>query len=200
MKVKARFLAAVSAVAIVTPGLGAPVAHADPPLPIPTVSDVINVAGCADVNPPLQTVGGGGTFQKGDCNPPFDALTFCEVTSDPGLLDTPPAVELVPVRCDFSSTFGTYDNIVCGTGQAHGGNVSITGPESFSGPFDILFAGGEGVFVSNHITEDPGTPGAYEADGYGTVSILPSGGNCVAGVTQFYFAANIVVVDRPNSP
>lgn len=94
--------------------------------------------------------------------------------------------------CAISSS-GTYHSVVCGTGTADGtstitgGSIAVPGPEAtLSGPYHIQFVAGVGLLT-----------GSESADGdvtVGVVDIIPTGGNCVQGVTQFTASGAVVAV------
>jgi hypothetical protein len=192
MRLRARIAIALCALFVVGPAATVP-AHAA--LPVPTLSDVLSLSGCADVTPPIGLGSSTGSFSTGPCNAPFDAATYCVGMSDPGV---PPeeALEVEPpINCAWTVSGGSYNNIVCGTGFAGGFLNIAAGPESGSGPFSIVFVAGEGVSASTAVNEGDSQPGTAA----GTVSIIPSGGNCDTGITQFFFVGNAAIFDAAGS-
>lgn len=83
--------------------------------------------------------------------------------------------------CVVASNDGSYTNTVCGTGTADG--TFTAGP--IGGGYHIQFVAGVGVIIAT-------VPGATAAAG--VVDIIPTGGNCVQGVTQFTAAGVAVAV------
>jgi hypothetical protein len=81
--------------------------------------------------------------------------------------------------CVVASNDGAYTNTVCGTGTAAG--TFTAGP--IAGAYNIQFVAGVGVLTGS--TNDGSTVA-------GVVDIVPTGGNCVQGVTQFT-AAGVAV-------
>jgi hypothetical protein len=163
-RIKAALVVAALAVAGLGPVTG--VAHAATP-----IAGVLVSSGCLNVDPPgVQPVGGTGSFSGPvTCNAPFDVLpTVCAVA----------AAGATPVAGLCSAGFnGDYVNIVCGTGTA-AGTTTLTGPFNDTIHFDVVLVAGQGVLTGSS------SIGTYA----GVVDILPTGGDCVNGVTQFRFS------------
>ncbi len=84
----------------------------------------------------VDLVGCGGSFQFGSA--------ICEGVSDSTDGD---GVE-PPGGCSVTAN-GNFENLVCGTGFVQGTNVTITGFESYTGPFGLVFVGTIGVLTAN---------------------------------------------------
>jgi len=126
------------------------------------------------LSPAVPLTGGSGTFSF--------SSTAClgasvAVNADGG--DNDAEVGL----CLIVST-GSYSNIACGTGNVTGTStvtsttviVSLDGGENGSVNYSILFVAGVGVLTGTANDGDTTV---------GVVDIVPTGGNCVTGVTQF---------------
>jgi len=91
---------------------------------------------------------------------------------------------------------GTYSSISCGTGTTGGAPLGHTDSSTVSGT-DLLTGAGESTTTSYGIVFVAGVgvlEGVENSDGdagAGVVDILPTGGDCVNGVTQFT-AAGVV--------
>jgi hypothetical protein len=182
-RINGRLMLAVAAFALATTGLTTTAYAEDAGL-----SDVAVISGCANTTPPVQVVGGGGTFSSGLCTGLFTGVPdVCAVVISDPEGTTPEVAE----SCTVSfNTGNTYTNIACGTGTAHGqANLSST-HESEVVTFDIVFVAGQGVFTGT----SPSDPGFVD-QWAGVVDILPTNGACP--VTQFRYTAALVAVDVP---
>ncbi|GAC1575406.1 MAG: hypothetical protein NVS3B24_04000 [Candidatus Dormibacteria bacterium] len=122
--------------------------------------------GLATVSPPIATVGGSGTYN-------FTGPGVCVASGDPSDAGT---------MVGTISSGGTFNNIVCGTGTATGtASVTIAG-ETYTVSYTITFVGGQGTFTSVSLTDSDGSSGGT---GGGNAHIVPTGGDCVTGVTAF---------------
>jgi hypothetical protein len=164
-RIKAALVVAATALAVAGLGPVTAVAHADT-----LIAGALVSSGCLNVAPPgVQRVGGFGSFSGPvDCNAPFNVVpTLCAV----GAAGTTPVAGV----CDATFS-GDYVNLVCGSGTASGTTV-LTGPFNDTIHFDVVLVAGQGVLTGSS------SLGTYA----GVVDILPTGGDCVNGVTQFRF-------------
>jgi hypothetical protein len=153
-------------------------------------SDTLVISGCVATNPPVLPTPNPGEFTGPvGCNAPFNVVPpVCVGVSDSdGAVSLPNPGEAG--NCTIGPIHGIYSNVVCGTGTA-GGTVEITESDGSTDTysFSIVFAAGQGVIVVNGGSDDGTEIGA------GVVDILPSGGDCVNGVTQFRFTAVVPLV------
>jgi hypothetical protein len=165
-RIKAGLVVAATVLAVAGLGPVTGIAHADTP-----IAGVLVSSGCLNVDPPgVQPVGGVGSFSGPvTCNGPFDVLpTICAVAA----VGNPPAAGV----CGASFN-GDFVNIVCGSGTASGTTV-LTGPFEDTIGFQVFLVAGQGVLLGSS------SLGTYA----GAVDILPTGGDCVSGITQFRFS------------
>jgi hypothetical protein len=179
-RIKAKLLVVATVLAAASSGLTG-TAHAEGPGP----SDVLVASGCLDLDQPVALVGGGGSFSGPvACNAPFNLVpSACAIVSD--------GDPVVPEAGLCGLSFGgDYVNTVCGTGIA-GGSVVLTEPDGSSETivFSVSFVAGQGVLTGTSSTDD----GTDTWAGY--VNIVPTGGDCATGVTQFRYTAAAVAVD-----
>jgi hypothetical protein len=175
-RIKAKLLVVATVLAAASSGLTG-TAHAEGT----GWSDLLVASGCLNTNPPVQTVGGGGNF-SGPVVPCNGVGVVCEIGSD----GNP-----IPEAGGCTITFnGTYTNIVCGTGTATGSVVLNESDDSETIVFNVVFAAGEGVLTGTSSTDNGTDLWA------GVVNILPTGGDCVNGVTQFRFTVAAAAVDE----
>jgi len=134
------------------------------------VDAVVFAGATGSLTPSVQLSGGTGSFTFGSI---ACAAASVAVNADG---DTPDAEA---EACVIAAS-GTYANMICGTGTADG-SATITGTigvelENTTVNFHIMFTAGVGILT--------GTAGDGDM-AIGVVDIIPSGGNCVTGVSQF---------------
>jgi len=132
-------------------------------------------SGTATIAPPgVQGVGGSGDYQ-------FKGPITCNTSTTTG-----------PVSGTIDSPTGVFSNTVCGTGSATDNNVTVSvGNSTYTASYNITFvaAQGEGTGTLTGVVSGPGT---YNGDSFRvTASIVPTGGNCLNGVTAFTVAGAV---------
>lgn len=115
------------------------------------------------ISPYIGAVGGSGTFS-------FSGTIKCAVSDG--------SVE----SGDITVTNGTYTNTVCGTGTASG-TADLSAGMSGSVTFSITFAAGEGSGSASGTIS--GSNGSVSGGFTIAVNIVPTGGDCATGVSQF---------------
>jgi hypothetical protein len=182
--IKAKLLVVATALAAAGTGLSG-AAHAQE---VPVFSDVVAVGGCVSVTPGVPVMGGTGSF-AGPIGCSLPIPTVCAIQSDP---DITTDIELA-TPCSLSSITGSYNNTICGTGDATG-SASIDAPgagDDYSVNFAIRFVAGQGLFtgVATAAGEEPDTV-------TGVVDILPTAPLVPpCPVTQFRFSAVLALTD-----
>jgi hypothetical protein len=182
--IKAKLLVVATALAAAGTGLSG-AAHAQE---VPVFSDVVAVGGCVSVTPGVPVTGGTGTF-AGPVGCALPVPPVCAIQSDS---DIPGDIELA-ASCTLSSITGSYNNTVCGTGDATG-SAAIDAPgtgDDYSVDFAIIFVAGQGLFTG--VATAPGEePDAVT----GVVDILPTAPLVPpCPVTQFRFSAVLALTD-----
>jgi len=133
----------------------------------PDVDGVVFAGATGSLSPAIGLLPVNGTYT-------FSSSVCAAVSNDAA--DTLPEAGL----CTISAN-GTYASISCGTGTtggaplAHTDAAVIAGSETVNASYGIVFLAGVGVLE--------GTVDGNVAAG--VVDILPTGGDCVNGVTQF---------------
>lgn len=116
----------------------------------------------------------------GPSNPDPGSYTFGSAICAGASVDTAPAGAQAGT-CVIASS-GTFHNIVCGTGSAAGtatvsaGGLLPSAEQTETITYSITFVAGVGLLTGSSSDGDTTA---------GVVSIIPTGGNCVQGVTQF---------------
>ena len=202
-------------------GQGGSVAHraAAQELPLPSVSDIVVFSACTQFLTPVPLIGPSnpspGTYvfnTNNPCLPPFNTVPgFCFGSSDLDGEDIPGNVlaELIG-NCTIQAN-GTYVSTLCGTGITGGSPVAPTDTatvwaddppftnntagQAYAGiTYSIIFVAGQGILIGT-ATEVDSQPAVIRA--VGVVNILPTGGSCVTGVTQFRATGVAALIESP---
>lgn len=157
----------------------------DPFLIFDPVSDTVEFTGHATATPPVQQVGGNGTFGL--------TSNLCQASSDPGV--TEGMDDLTPTSCTISAS-GNYSNTVCGEGFVTGTADIYVPEEQPNGPyahvtFTAEFIDGTGPITGQGQEFDPGendNGNEYPITIAGVINLTPdlpllSAPNCAAGFT-----------------
>jgi hypothetical protein len=154
----------------------------------PVFSDVVTVSACVVANPAVPLLAGPGAF-SGPVACALPAPNLCALQSDPDI-----SGEIEPASaCTLGSINGTYDNIVCGTGDAVGA-ATIDAPgvgDDYTVDFAIRFVAGQGLF-----TGVASAPGEEPDTATGVVDLIPTSPiapPCPA--TQIRFTATVLFTD-----
>jgi hypothetical protein len=146
---------------------------------------VFFVGTTTSLTPPVQPVGGGGSYTFSSTASP-GACAINSADSDAG---SPTGDVEAGGACTITSS-GTYTNTVCGTGTATGtATLSESGSDTYTITYTITFAAGQGV-LSGTATESGDA--SETAPIAGNVTIIPTGGTCATGVTQFTVVGSAV--------
>ena len=133
---------------------------------------------------PVLLVGGSGSYSFSSSTPSPQGVPGACVGAGANT-----AAQVGAGLCTVTSS-GTYNNIVCGTGTTGTAplgfsdtstinNFTVGTGLTVSFKYEIVFVAGVGVILS--LTPDAPVPDV----GGGVVNILPTGGSCLTGVTNF---------------
>lgn len=152
---------------------------------------VVRFEGCTTQLTAVQLIGGTGSysFSSGACSFPGSAQLGCTAAGTATTASPPVGAG----TCDISAS-GTYVNIVCGTGTTGGGltvmsDTATASPGNVVGSVDtvgtrygILFVAGIGL-IRGQVTSSNHLPAGSNLAGF--AQIIPTGGDCLTGVTTF---------------
>ena len=181
---------------------------------LPSVSDVVVWSGCTNFLTPVQLVGGGGVYgftTNTPCNPPFNVVPdFCFIVSDLDAEDIPGNIVPELIGNCTKQASGSYVDMVCGTGTTGGSPLAptdaatmwaddppfvnnVAGPAYATARYSVVFVDGQGILIG--IAAEADSPPVIRALGF--VSIMPTSGNCVTGVTQFRVTGVKLLIETP---
>jgi hypothetical protein len=177
--------------------LGPTTARAEGPYPPP--GDIFIISGDGTLTPPVSLSPSSGTYSFTTTGAADD---FCLYYSDGDI----PSNFLPELGfCNLTSS-GTFTNQVCGTGTATSSNATTVTTTAVEGEgegtvssvaYTISFTAGVGTLTGTAFEgPDPGEAAGNNVTLTGTLTLTPTVGNCLSGVTGFHLAGTIVATDQ----